>query len=52
MAILITGLLLSAGCADVAPSHNKPQQDSSGFTYDERTSGHVGPIYDRFPDQP
>jgi hypothetical protein len=51
--ILVTGLLLIAGCADVAPSHNKPQQDSSGFTYDERTSGgHVGPIYDRFPDQP
>jgi hypothetical protein len=47
------GLLLSAGCADVAPRNDKPQQNSSGFTYDERTSsGHVGPIYDRFPDQP
>lgn len=51
MAVLVTGLLLSAGCADVAPSSNKAPQDSSGFTYDERPTGHVGPIYDHFPAQ-
>ena len=45
MVILIAGLLLSAGCADLAMSNNNPQHDPTGFMYDERTGAPVEPLY-------